>query len=84
MWWGVHEGMGWWMLFGGIWILLFWGAIIGLIIWGIRALTGRPEPRHDLDDPLEIARRRYARGEITRAELEEIESTLRGQRGART
>jgi putative membrane protein len=33
------------------------------------------------DDPLEIARRRYARGEITRAEFEQIKRDLYNERG---
>ena len=72
--WGMHEGMGWWMLFGGIWMLLFWGAIIWLIVWGVGQLTGGS--RRDEDTPLEIARRRYARGEITREEFEKLRQDL--------
>jgi len=71
------------MLFGGMWMLFFWGAIIALVVWGIRVLTGRRGESLEAKDPLEIARRRYARGEITREQLEEMEDTLGGRRGAR-
>ncbi len=74
MMWGAHEGMGWWMLFGGIWMLLFWGAIIWLIVWGIGQVSGGGRRRED--DPLEIARRRYAHGEITREQFEQLQRDL--------
>ncbi len=79
MWWPhMFDGFGWWMLFGGLWMLIFWGAIIFLIVWGIRKLTEHG-PEHRISarqDPLEIARERYARGEITREQFEQIKSDL--------
>lgn len=77
MWWGMPDGFGWWMMFGGLWMVLFWVAIIAAIIWGVRALGRRDEEPQVREDPLEIARRRYARGEITREEFEEIRAALR-------
>ena len=77
--WYWHEGMGWWMVFGGIWTLVFWGGIIALIVWGIRKLTERGGSGTDStqkSSPLDIAKERYARGEITREELEEIKKNL--------
>ncbi len=68
------DGMGWWMLFGSIWMLIFWGAIIWLIIWGASRFSGsgwRSE-----NDPLEIARRRYASGEITQEQFEQLRRAL--------
>jgi putative membrane protein len=69
----MHPG--WWMIFGGIWMVLFWGGLIALIVWGITRLT-----RHNFSrarqSPLDIARERYARGEITREEFEQIKSDL--------
>ena len=76
MWWGVHNDIGWWMLFGGVWMLLFWGAFIGLVVWGIRALTGSRGKPVNREDRYEIVRRRYAQGEITREQFEEIRATL--------
>lgn len=68
------DGAGWWMLFMGVWNLLFWGAIIALAVWAIRRLTGAPEARHG--GPVEIAQERYARGEISREQYEEIRQTI--------
>jgi uncharacterized membrane protein len=59
----------------------FWAffsiAIPGLIIWiivqynWVRFLT-----KHSSDSPAEIAMKRYARGEITKKELDEIKKNI--------
>jgi uncharacterized membrane protein len=63
------------MLFSGLAFFLFWGAVIWMLVWGIRSLTdGR---RGDGgEDAVTIAERRYARGEITREEMETIKKVL--------
>jgi putative membrane protein len=70
--WGAHDGMGWWMVFGMIWMVVFWGAIIWLIAWGVTQFSRRS----DGDSPLDIARRRYASGEITREQFEQLRRDL--------
>ncbi len=65
------------MLFGGVGMLLFWGVFIGLVVWGIRASTGQRDKPVETEDPLEIAERRFARGEINFGEFEEIKIGLR-------
>jgi putative membrane protein len=77
--WFMHDGVGWWMMFGGFWMIVFWGAVIALIVWGIMKLAGRGESKtqtHGRPDPLDIARERYARGEISREEFEQIKKDL--------
>jgi len=77
--WYWHNGMGWWMVFGGICMLLFWGAIIALVVWGINRLTerrGSGSSTGERRDPLDIAKERYARGEISREEFEQIKKDL--------
>jgi putative membrane protein len=73
--WGVPTGMGWWMGFGVIWMVLFWGGLIALIIWGIKKLTerGTSTSKHN---PLDIAKERYAKGEISEKEFENIKKNL--------
>ena len=73
--WGVHEGMGWWMIWGGMFMVLFWGAVIALIVWLVqqasaasRSPAGKP--------PLDIARERYARGEINKEEFDQLRRDL--------
>ena len=73
--WDVSSGMGWWMMFGGLWMLIFWGGLIALIVWGITKLSGRggTTSKHD---PLDVAKDRYAKGEITREEFEQLKKDL--------
>lgn len=77
--WHYHDGMGWWMVFGGIWMIIFWGLVVALVVWGIRRLTERKNSGSDntkKSDALDIARERYAGGEITREEFEQIKKDL--------
>ena len=74
MWWH-HEGFGWFALFGGLLWLILWGTIIYLVVSVVA--SGR-EHRPREDDPLEIVKRRYAKGEITREEFEQIRKDLTG------
>ena len=73
--WYMHEGMGWGIVFGGIWMIFFWGGLIALIVWGITKLTGqgRTIQKHD---PLDTAKERYAKGEISREEFERLKKDL--------
>ncbi|HWO71959.1 MAG TPA: SHOCT domain-containing protein [Dehalococcoidia bacterium] len=72
--WGTHEGMGWWMLIGSLWFVAFWVTIIYLIIWAINRIGER---RTD-ETPLEILRRRYARGELSEEQFEKMRRDLGG------
>ncbi len=77
--WGWQEGIGWWMMFGGIWMLLFWGAIIGLKVCGISRLTRRGDSESGTaqkHSPLDIAKERYAKGEISQEEFEQLKKDL--------
>ena len=72
--WYVHQGMGWWMVFGVILMILFWGGVIALVIWGIQRVS-----RHGAGGaptPLDIAKQRYARGEITKEQFEQMKEDL--------
>lgn len=67
--WGEHDGMGWWMIFGSVWVVLFWAVAVWLfvIITDRRGSDGAHR-----DSALEILKRRYANGEITKDEFEAI------------
>ena len=75
--WGFHDGMGWWFVFGGVWMVAFWAIIIGVIVWGVSKVVGGSPGRNQSEDtPLEIARKRLARGEITREQFDELTEVL--------
>ncbi|OGO30780.1 MAG: hypothetical protein A2Z29_03760 [Chloroflexi bacterium RBG_16_56_11] len=67
------------MMFFGGWMIIFWVVIVALVIWGVVSLarrgisTSEAPPRRD---PLDIARERYARGEIKKEEFEELKKNL--------
>jgi len=56
-------------------MVVFWGGLIALIVWGITKLSRRGDttPKRD---PLDVAKERYARGEISREEFEQIKKDL--------
>jgi putative membrane protein len=69
----MMAGMGWPML---LLMLLFWGGVIALVLWGVSGLF--PAGRASVEaDALDILRRRYARGEISREEFLQASETLR-------
>ncbi len=75
MWWYHNGDAHWgWIVFGAIWMVVFWGAIIWLAVWGVRRLSGGETRPHR--PPLDIARERYARGELTKEQFEELRRTL--------
>ncbi|MCJ7492305.1 MAG: SHOCT domain-containing protein [Dehalococcoidia bacterium] len=75
MWWH-HEGFGWFAVFDGLLWLILLGVIIYLLI---SLLAPSREHRHQEEDPLEIAKRRYAKGEIGREEFEQMRRDLTGR-----
>ena len=75
--WGAWVGLG--VLGLVLNVVFFVGllAVLGLgAVWLVRQLSRRPVASDAEGDPLEIARRRLAAGEITVAEFEEIRDRL--------
>jgi putative membrane protein len=66
--------MGWWMLWGSVMMILFWGGLVALVVWGVQSLGRRDDSRGQ--SPLDIAKERLARGEITSQEFEKIRELL--------
>ena len=72
--WDMHDGMGWWMVFGSVWVVVFWAALVWFVV---SALNRKSESGQEKEDsPLEIAKRRYARGELSREQYEQIRGVL--------
>ena len=64
--WGVPGGFGW---FGNIFMLFFWVLIIGGIFWAIRMFGMSHCCREEAGErPLDILKKRYAKGDITKEE----------------
>lgn len=75
MWDGTHD-MGWWMalwmvLGGVVWVVL--AAVLASIITGGWRRGGRQPGQQS---PLDVARRRYAAGDLTTEEFETIRRNL--------
>ncbi len=70
--------MGSWM-FGGWWMIIVWLVVIGLVVWGVVTLTRRRGPESGSGEKrsaMDIARERYAKGEISKEEFERIKKDL--------
>lgn len=86
--WGWHEGMG-----GADWIWmtlmmgLVWAPIVLVVLWFLRdAVGGTPRGRDRSDpdgesSPLELARRSYARGDLSRERYLQIVEDLEQTKG---
>ena len=78
--WGMGPWMmGPWMMGGGIFTLLFWVFIIAGAVWLIQSLSrggqsGLSAPGRET--PLDILNARYAKGEITKEQFEEMKRDL--------
>jgi putative membrane protein len=71
--WGLGMGLGWLMM------LAFWGVLILGIALGVGYLrAGQRETTNET--PLEILRRRYAAGELTGEQFEQMRQALEGAR----
>lgn len=63
--WGEH------MAFGGFWMILFWIVVIVAVIWLVKIAMDRSSRDRTNSSPIEILKRRYAAGEISKEEFEE-------------
>jgi putative membrane protein len=76
----------WWLMLLGVFImLLFWAGVIALVVLAIRAIVQPSQKRDDRgsreflgESPLDILKKRYAQGEITREEYLEARRDLEG------
>jgi len=76
-WWGSGFPTGQLAIVMVILMVLFWGGIIALIVWAITRVTRDHGTRaSDKRDALDIAKERYAKGEISKEQFEQIKRDL--------
>ena len=70
-------------MFGGMWFgWLFWIILIAIIIWAVLQFTNRNQPTNhstnivEKETPLDILKKRYAKGEITKEEYDEMRKNI--------
>lgn len=88
---GGGRGFGWGMIgpgmmggfgfpfFGGIMMILFWVILIGGGIWLFQSLARGGQSTWSAtsrETPLDVLKARYAKGEITKEQFEEMKRTL--------
>jgi putative membrane protein len=72
--WDISIGLAW--VFNWIIMLLFWAGLIIIIVWVVKKLSKGGGSAIKKSDPLDIAKERYAKGEITKAEFEQFKKDL--------
>ena len=76
----MMTGFGFMGFFGLILMVLFWGGLIALAVWLVKAIfSSGPAsrmPGGSTASPHEILDERYARGEITRDQYEQMKQDL--------
>lgn len=74
----MYDGHMW----GGGWFMMIpWTILtIALLLWAVRAFQGRDNGNvsttQKIDTPLDIVKKRYARGEITKEEFDRMKKDL--------
>ena len=71
----LDLNIGWWWAFGGVFMILFWVGLVALIVWVVMKL-GKGGETSSKKDALDIAKERYAKGEIPKEEFEQIKKDL--------
>lgn len=73
----MHWGdYGWGMGFGWIFMIIFWLLVILGVVFLFQTLT-RDSAKTGREDSLEILKKRYAKGEISKEEFERMKDDLK-------
>ena len=70
---GEHMRDGWWRILALVMFIIFLGAVVGLAVWVFsRIIASRKTEK----SPMDIAKERLAKGEISAEEFERIKQQL--------
>ena len=78
--WDYGWGMGWGMGLGWMFMIFLWVLFILGIIYFIRLLIAGAKKNASGDTALDILKKRYAKGEITKEEFDKIKNDLKAAR----
>ena len=67
----MHWGNGLGMGFGWVFMILFWALVVLGIVYLIKLILGSTKSEERPETALDILKKRYARGEISKEEFEE-------------
>ena len=73
----MHWNYGWGMGFGWVFMIFFWVLLILGIVYVIRIVMAGAKKETSGDTALDILKKRYAKGEITKEEFEKIKNDLK-------
>lgn len=72
----MHWEYGWGMGFGWIFMILFWVLVILGIVFVIKMIAGSGSKWEQPETALDILKKRYAKGEISREEFEQMKKDV--------
>jgi putative membrane protein len=72
----MYWNYGWGMGFGWIFMAIFWVLVIVGIVYLIKLAAGRSGKEEKEANVLDILKKRYARGEVTKEEFDRIKDDL--------
>jgi putative membrane protein len=70
---GEHVRDGGWRILALVMFIIFWGAVVGLAVWAFSRIAGSRKAERS---PMDIAKERLAKGEISSDEFERIKQQL--------
>lgn len=73
---GMEHGLGWGMGYGWFFMILFWVLIIVVIAYFIKTFASGGRKSAVEDSPLEILKKRYAKGEISKSDFDKMKKDL--------